>query len=143
MKRFDEIKEKLFYPTGAFFVVVLFVFFGFLKLTMPQGVVALSVRDTFCLLGYSLGLSGARLILHTDFGSATRYVLHAVAVLADFVLFVLLLTGHMKGKGFSAVVISIVYMIGYLIVMAIRGAVLSAKKEEANQAKDYTNRFSK
>ena len=143
MKRLNEVKEKWIYPTGAFFIAVLLVFFVFLKLSMPEGVVVLTVRDTFCLLGYSIGLTAAKFILHTDLGTVTRYVLHAAAALVDFIVFILLLTGHIGDRLFSAIVISIIYLIGYLIVMAVRGAILSAIKREENQKQTYKNRFSK
>ncbi len=140
-KHWEKIKQEWLFPSGCYFIVVLFVFFAFLKLSMPDGTIGLTVRDTLCLLGYSVGLSAAKFLLQLDMGAITRYILHAAASLVDFIVFVLLLTGHLSGKGFTGVMISIIYFVGYIIVMVVRGFVLSAKKEEENQKKEYSNRF--
>ncbi len=143
MKKWQTLKEKWLYPTGFTFIIVLACFFLFLEISMPDGTVGLTVRDTFCLLGYSFGITASNFILHMDFGAITRYTVHTAALLVDFIVFVLILTGYISGKGFAAVMISIFYLIGYLIVMLIRGLLLSKKKEQANAKQAYINRFTK
>lgn len=137
-----KLWEKWIYPTCLIYTVFVVCFLILANLLNDGEVVpALTLRNAFCFLGFSLGFSAINLLLHMPWGVVTRYVLHGAALLLDFILFVLVLPGNISG-GFAILTFSLFFLLFYVIIMTLKGLLFLARREKENSKKEYTDAFS-
>ena len=95
-------------------------------------------RMIVILLGFSLVISAAELLLKSKWNSMTKIVLHFLACLAGFIVIFLIGGGY---KGSSFLIGIFIFVIAYLAVNGIRFAVIFRKEKKENEKKSYENAF--
>ena len=95
-------------------------------------------RMILILLGFSLVMSAAELILKSSFNSTAKILIRFLVCLAGYVVIFLVGGGY---SGSSFVIGIFIFLIAYLAVNGIRFAFIFRKEKKKNEEKDYENSF--
>lgn len=120
--KFSAFIKQLFTGACVYFSIValLMIFIGLLSTNEFTGVKVVPALRLVLLFPFGLLLSAGQMLLKTDFLSkALRLLLHYIVTLVAFLLFLLLPANPNAKAGYyliGALLVSVVYWIGYLIV---------------------------
>ncbi len=142
LELWKKFKTNWLYPAGFCFTITVLLFLILGEASAENAVPGITLRQTVCIYGFSLGMAGIGKILSLSIGSVSRYIIHASLSLLDFIVFILLLTGYASKNGFATVGISIGFLFFYGLIMGIRGIFLLSGKEKKNNSKEYSSCFS-